>query len=249
MNDWINPFFESGDPVPLLRDVFPDWLEDDGIFDALDDIANLPWEGVVSSSTLNLEYFGNHSGAKFPAPLVMQLLSDDGTLTDTNRGKLASVIWSKFKEPWTRLWQTNVVDYDPTHNYDISEHRNLVREDESSDSGDSTGSETTTHGLVNTTDGSNYGFNTSDDAPKPVSKIVSTDSGTTSNSGQRNTDNTNASGRSEVEVTHKGGNVGTSSYQQMIESERRLWMWNFFEQVYKDIDSVLSLPIYDSCRV
>ena len=53
----------------------------------------------------------------------------------------------------------------------------------------------------------------------------------------------------EVEMTMRSGNIGVTTTQAMLKSERELWMWNFFDQVYKDIDSVLALPIYDACRV
>lgn len=40
------------------------------------------------------------------------------------------------------------------------------------------------------------------------------------------------------------GNIGVTTSQQMIEQERALWVWKFFDQVFKDIDTVLTSPIY-----
>ena len=40
------------------------------------------------------------------------------------------------------------------------------------------------------------------------------------------------------------GNIGTNTFQNLIQQERNLWMYNFFEQVFKDVDSVLTIPIY-----
>ena len=41
------------------------------------------------------------------------------------------------------------------------------------------------------------------------------------------------------------GNIGVTTSQQMLESERSVWLWNFFRQVvYPDVDRVLSIPIY-----
>ena len=34
------------------------------------------------------------------------------------------------------------------------------------------------------------------------------------------------------------GNIGVTTNQQMIEAERSLRMWNYFNSVYKDVDSV-----------
>lgn len=30
----------------------------------------------------------------------------------------------------------------------------------------------------------------------------------------------------------------------MVQSERDLWMWSFFEQVFVDVDKILTLQIY-----
>lgn len=41
------------------------------------------------------------------------------------------------------------------------------------------------------------------------------------------------------------GNIGVTTSQQMLESERNLWLWNFFRDiVYPDIDKLLSLAVY-----
>lgn len=43
----------------------------------------------------------------------------------------------------------------------------------------------------------------------------------------------------------RAGNIGVTTSQQMIESERKLWWWNFFYNVvFPDIDRVLTLQIY-----
>ena len=40
------------------------------------------------------------------------------------------------------------------------------------------------------------------------------------------------------------GNIGVTTTQQMLESEIELWKWNFFKQVFEDIDSICCLSIY-----
>lgn len=52
----------------------------------------------------------------------------------------------------------------------------------------------------------------------------------------------------ETERVVKEGAIGTVSIQQLISEEHNLWIWNFFDQVFKDIDSELTLQIYDVCR-
>ena len=43
----------------------------------------------------------------------------------------------------------------------------------------------------------------------------------------------------------RSGNIGVTTSQQMIQSERDLWLWNFFYKVvFPDVDKVLTLAIY-----
>lgn len=46
------------------------------------------------------------------------------------------------------------------------------------------------------------------------------------------------------DTLERTGNIGVTTSQQMIESEIALWQWNYFEQVFADIDSLLALAIY-----
>lgn len=42
----------------------------------------------------------------------------------------------------------------------------------------------------------------------------------------------------------RSGNIGTNTFQNLIQQERNIWMYDFFEQIFKDVDSVLTIPIY-----
>ena len=43
----------------------------------------------------------------------------------------------------------------------------------------------------------------------------------------------------------RSGNIGTLTTQAMIESERELWLWNFFYKiVFPDVDRILTIDIY-----
>lgn len=42
----------------------------------------------------------------------------------------------------------------------------------------------------------------------------------------------------------RSGNIGVTTSQQMLESEIALWEWNFYETVFNDVDSVLTIPVY-----
>lgn len=49
-----------------------------------------------------------------------------------------------------------------------------------------------------------------------------------------------------TESVRKRGNVGTSTYQRMIKEERALWIWNYFEQVFADLDRELVLQVHNA---
>lgn len=269
---WLNPFDDS-ETEPILRDVFTGWTTGEGIFDALEDNGNLPWSSDTSidNSVLDVAYFGNHSGGKFCSPLV-KLLIDDGEVTAAGRVVIAKIILSKYLKNWDRLWETNVVAYSPVHNYDMTEERTRKLANSEAEVANEnqahTGTDTITHGKVETIEHGRefestdyiYGLNTEDD-PKPSEKTSSGEDGetVTTNSGSdvntKNLADTKSNNRNlagaeeEEEEIHRAGNIGVTTTQKLVEEERQLWRWNFFEQVFNDLDNELALAFHDSCRV
>lgn len=46
-------------------------------------------------------------------------------------------------------------------------------------------------------------------------------------------------------LLNRSGNIGVTTSQQMLEQERKVWLWNyFFTVVFPDVDRVLTLQIY-----
>lgn len=43
---------------------------------------------------------------------------------------------------------------------------------------------------------------------------------------------------------HRHGNIGVTTNQQMIESERELWNWYFYDVVFRDVDKYLTVSVY-----
>ena len=109
-----------------------------------------------------------------------------------------------------------------------------------------------------------WGFNSSESVPSDMSDGVLTNENTTTRdltdteTGTDTTDHTNTDtyNRSYTETgtdTTAGtnsrkltrtGNIGTNTFQNLLQQERAIWMYDFFEQVFKDVDSVLTIPIY-----
>ena len=219
----------------ILIEAFPKWKENKGIFEYFPDP---PWKDVISSVELNLEYFGNISGSKGISPLVSKMLTD-GILEDSSRQALALLISSKFKVNWMRLWNAEVAVYDPVHNYDMHEEGTRTGNNRN----ESHSTDETQHGRSNTSRYSHYGFNSQ--SSNPSDEDVTTEGGTTNLNRNGSVDYTINEGT----TLHRYGNIGVTTNQQMIEAERSIRMWNYFNSVYKDIDSVLAIRIYDPCSV
>lgn len=123
-----------------------------------------------------------------------------------------------------------------------------------------TGTETETPNTTTQDNGSVHGFNSVEAVPKEKRSITETGTNqTTYNTVDADTGtqtDTNTGTQSDADsgedVTTRNyrltrsGNIGVTTSQQMIESERELWrMWDFFRSiVYSDIDRVLTIEIY-----
>lgn len=44
--------------------------------------------------------------------------------------------------------------------------------------------------------------------------------------------------------THRHGNIGVTTNQQMLEEERNLWRWYFYTYIFEDVDKFLTISIY-----
>ena len=272
---WLNPFYDNVEPEPILRDAFSGWDTGNGIFDVLATQTDMPWHEAesVDNSILDVAYFGNHSGGKFCSPLVKMLLNDDGEVPAAARVMIAKVIISKYLNNWNKLWETNVVSYSPIHNYDMYEERDLETTEDNVETTDATkaksGTDTLAHGMVETTDHgmtttdvtSRYGLNTESNSVKPSDQVVSTEGGDTvvtdSGSDVRTYDLsddidssvTEDNEGTEHEEIHRYGNIGVTTSQKLVQEERELWIWNFFDEVFRDLDKELALAFHDPCRV
>lgn len=216
-----------------LINVFSDWM-DNGIFHALDSF-NVPWKDDDISDVLDIEYFGNISGLKTISPLVRKLIGSSSTLSSEQVAQIARIIYNLNGANWAREYATLNIEYNPINNYDMTEiyTENVGQSEETTNTG--------TQGVVES--GSNqsgvYGFNSS------VS--VGANDGSASTNSTR-TDNLAENKTGEETREHelsRSGNIGVTSSQQLIESERNLYLWNFFYKVvFPSVDKVLTIATY-----
>lgn len=225
-----------------LNDVFPDGLMGEGIFYALDSY-NVPWKTAISSVALDLEYYGNVSGGKTISPLMRRLLVD-GVIPQSAITRLANSLYSMNALRWFKLWNTYQLEYNPIENYRMTE---IMEDDDTvttygrthrktgTESDDRTRTDESTDGV--------YGFNSSSASDSETSDRTIDDDNT------HTYDLTDADTGSDTqshsyELT-RSGNIGVTTSQQMIESERSLWMWKYFyDVVFPDVDKMLTISVY-----
>lgn len=245
-----------------LIEVFPQWASGGGIFGKIADAMGdgLPWSDDLNAERLDIAYFGGHSGSKPISPIVSNIMSDS-VLTENERLLLAQIAIDAWGVNWARMWNTLKAQYEPLENYNMTErgsdtdtiqHGHVeTRTPDIDRSREDT--ETVTPRVGRTTTNEIQGFNSIDYSPanrenisqtgEDITRTVSTDT-------ESGTETIEHSGRDIDNKTHeitRTGNIGVTTSQQMLQSEREVWQWNFTQWLFKTLDSVLALDIYD-CR-
>lgn len=108
-----------------------------------------------------------------------------------------------------------------------------------------------------------YGFNSADptdDSSRDVegNTTANTEAGgkdstegndtDTMTSGGKDANSTTSKNDSKSTLTHRltrSGNIGVTTSQQMLQSERDVWKYEYFQDVFADVDKILVLNIYE----
>lgn len=182
--------------------------------------------------------------------------------------KIYSRKWNKLYDTFD-LQYNPISNYDMnermTNDRTITQYGHVItREDDltHAKSGDDTieydSSNERTDDLTEVQEGEVQGFNSDDYVPS--NKDTSTNTGTqtvaktgtdttTYNTSETDTGTqTNTESGSDTETRNylltRSGNIGVTTTQQMIEQERKAWEFNFVQMVYRDIDTILTIPYY-----
>lgn len=213
-----------------LNEITEDWTSGGGIFTVLNTVSPLPFTDVLPL-TLDIEYYGNVSGEKIVSPLLDNIVTGN-TISSEELALIADIIIATCYQRWTKLFATFSLEYNPIENYSMVEE---MTDDETVHEYGKVNTRTDTGS--DTQEGSIYGFNSTNpsNADKQVMTLgeTHTDTGSGSDTDTRNYTLTRA------------GNIGVTTSQQMIESERNLWLWDFFHKVvFPDVDRILTISIY-----
>lgn len=242
-----------------LIDLYPDFLTVSGaifrdIIYSGSYMEDLPWLSLYKE--LDIEYIGNISGDKIISPLLKRLYDNDSL---TYRSSIAKNVIRLYLDRWKKLYATLILDYNPIENYNMTEVLDL---DDSTIYGKTetltnnlshgkTGTETTAPNLTRTTDNKIHGFNSStgvsadEQTESTTGNSILTHNTTDTDTGTETTVNSGSDTYTRDHTLTRSGNIGVTTSQQMIESERELWLWSYFyDVVFPDVDRVLTIPIY-----
>ena len=235
------------------------------IFSKLMTGRTLPWseDQDITAALLDFEYINNYSGRKIISPAVQKNLGSDGKITSAGFDALVSVAYMMYAKKWARNWEILTMEYNPIENYSMTEQEHIVRDNAETNSGTdrtvTTGSTADAHtGTI--TDAANSSdetevsaFNSS--AYQDSSKVTGTAGNTRTHADTdtltyNNLTNATTHGHKidydddETKDTTRTGNIGVTTSQQMAQSDIELWRWNFFYEVFADIDNVFTISTY-----
>lgn len=179
---------------------------------------DVPWKDKYSNTVMldNL-YQYSHSNKLICASLCDSL--DLATLVE--------MIYTLNIENWNKLYENYTVTYNPIENYSMTE--NSKKTNTGTQGNRQTGnarSESTSNIYA-------YNVNTSN----PSSSSVATSN--------PNLENVRTDNLAETNELTRSGNIGVTTSAQMIEENIKLWIWKFFDSVFKDIDRVLTIGVYE----
>lgn len=246
----INDFYDDNVSSSLFKELYS--------FD-------MPCKEVISFEELDNNYRYVHA-----YNLICSRITENLSLTE-----IAKLIFNTFSKNWIRLWENYVVQYNPIENYSMVEEltgkktttfeSDLQKEDNSTNkiTSDVTSNNSSTSNATGSTttnsDTSIYTFNTQN-GTKSDSGVTTSTPNLTNTSEDENISNTITNITNKINSTSttnnngvednthnlkRSGNIGVTTSAQMISENIELWKWNYFEQIFNDIDRIMSIGVYD----
>lgn len=209
-------------------------------------------------TTMAIDYISKRRLKSLSTTVDLMLLNYGLVKTDDyysldNRGfeVLRKLVDMRFYTKWLKLFNTLSLQYDPIKPYVMSVADNTSETtdnkiDISRENNNTSVSNSTDNVVNDETIDSVYGFNSSEsvDSDKSVNK-------SSGNSQESNTFNSNGSTNTKQDRVidtdrniERIGNIGNTTQQELIEKERDLWNYQIFDTIFKDLDSVLTNPLY-----
>lgn len=210
-----------------------------GIFESINTLKNdIPFLLDNNYKILDEDYYFSHSGEKSTSITYnkfYELFSNDNEIVRKQKTiqKIAKMVINRYLDNWLKIYDAYFnTDYKPLENYSMIESENYTGKDATN-----TDLQTTNNG---TSDNNAYGFNTTAIDGVKYGKTINDN--TQDLKGDK--DNNFTDKTFDRELT-RSGNIGVTTSQQMLESELNLRKYDFYQQVFKDVDKILCSYIYD----
>lgn len=200
-----------------IRETMPNLLTTGGIF------KTLPLYGDMTAVQMGIAYCLKRSGNKCVTSFVDYYLNDNGVLDANSEEAIGLILNNVFKENWDARWNVLHQEYNPIQNTDKDITTTITH------SGTDEFVMGATH--VESENKSATNVSTYDDGNKTIAD---------------GDEAINSTIHGHVETTHEvgGGNIGTMTSQYLLSEELKLRVYNFYEEMFKDIDEYLCLPIF-----
>lgn len=233
-----------------LNDVYPNAFNGEGIFSYM---YNPPWNGDYTTQELDIMFFSDY-GNRIVSPLVDHYIVNNQLSIDDMK-EISKIILSKYNINWLKKYEVLKSEYNPIENYKMTESENINGINQTDVSNDVTATESGTKNdngestVIGTSKTEIYGYNSDVASPSDAG------SGSNTSNIENKSDFTNEkteSYRINENITRKddrtltrSGNIGVTTSQQMIESEIKLWRWNYIKDIFEDVSSMVSIPYYN----
>lgn len=207
----------------------------------------VPWneDESITGALLDFEYLGNQSGDKLISPAVEKALTS-GALSDTSFNTLCDVAWMMYNKRWARLWEILTAEFNPIENYSMTDTHTFehgkIETNSGTDTTRRTGTDTVTHTGDNENEVSAFNSSTYEDAAKVTQNTTDLDTRNMNDALEHGHVITNSG--VDTERTTRSGNIGVTTSQQMAQSSIDLWKWNYFYDIFRDIDSIFTITTY-----
>lgn len=179
---------------------------------------DVPWKDkYTNTNILDNLYQYNHSNK-----LICVSLCDSLDLAT-----LVEMIYTLNIENWNKLYENYTITYNPIENYSMTEKGKKTNTGTQNNRQSGTARSETTSNIYA------YNVNTSN----PSSSSIATSN--------PDLENVRTDNLTEMNELTRSGNIGVTTSAQMIEENIKLWVWKFFETVFKDIDRVLTIGVYE----
>lgn len=177
---------------------------------------DVPWKNEVDANTLDNSYRYMHA-----TNLICSSLCDNLDIT-----AIVEMIYSLNIENWNRLYSNYKVKYEPIENY------NLIEESKKVNTGTQGNKQSGSSKTESTA--SVYAYNVTTSNPATAGNATVTP----------DLENVRTDNLTEQNELKRHGNIGVTTSAQMITENIELWKWKYFNEIFKDIDRILTKGVY-----